>query len=121
MKKRSKTERLRSTPPRQSWRERLHQSRVPLVVCGLALAIYLRSLFFGFIRVGLPQNSSLAFVESVWTALERALLSSVVLHLDVARAHGRRPLALGLASLECSVACRRHISGVPAVPEADGE
>lgn len=75
----------------------------------------------GAIVAILPPTSRLAFVESVWTALERALLSSVVLHLDVARAHGRRPLALGLASLECSVACRRHISGVPAVPEADGE
>ena len=69
----------------------------------------------------LPPTSRLAFVESAGTELDGALLSSVVLHLDVARAHRRRPLPLGLASLEYFVACRRHISGVPAVPEADGE
>src|ERR1017187_4951608 len=72
MKKRSKAERLKSTPPRQSWRERLHQSRIPLVVCGLALAIYLRSLFCGFIRDDLPQIVNNPQVQS-WQYFPRLL------------------------------------------------
>jgi len=72
MKKISKAERLRSTPPRQSWRERLHQSRIPLVVCGLALAIYSRSLFCGFIRDDLPQIVNNPQVQS-WQYFPRLL------------------------------------------------
>lgn len=72
MKKRSKAERLRSTPPRQSWHERLHQSRIPLVVCGLALAIYSRSLFCGFIRDDLPQIVNNPQVQS-WQYFPRLL------------------------------------------------
>ena len=72
MKKRSKAERLRRTPPRQSWRERLHQSRIPLVVCGLALAIYSRSLFCGFIRDDLPQIVNNPQVQS-WQYFPRLL------------------------------------------------
>jgi len=72
MKKISKAERLRSTPPRQSWRERLHQSRIPLVVCGLALAIYSRSLFCGFIRDDVPQIVNNPQVQS-WQYFPRLL------------------------------------------------
>ena len=71
-KKRSTAERLRSTPPRQSWRERLHQSRIPLVVCGLALAVYSRSLFCGFVRDDVPQIVHNPQVQS-WQYLPRLL------------------------------------------------
>jgi len=79
-KKRSTAERLRSTPPRQSWRERLHESRVPLVVCGLALAVYSRSLFCGFVRDDLPQIVNNPQVQS-WQYLPRLLGSHLWSHL----------------------------------------
>lgn len=72
--KKSKADRLRSTPPRQNWRERLHQSRVPLAACGLALAVYSRSLFCGFIRDDLPQIVNNPQVQS-WEYLPRILTS----------------------------------------------
>ena len=42
MKKTSKAERLRSTPSRQSWRERLHQSCVPLAVAATRAYLIVR-------------------------------------------------------------------------------
>jgi tetratricopeptide (TPR) repeat protein len=74
MKKRSKADGLRSTPPRQNWRERLLQSRVPLAACGLALAVYSRSLFCGFVRDDLPQIVNNPQVQS-WEYLPRILTS----------------------------------------------
>ena len=74
MKKRSKADGLRSTSPRQNWRERLHQSRVPLAACGLALAVYSRSLFCGFVRDDLPQIVNNPQVQS-WEYLPRILTS----------------------------------------------
>jgi tetratricopeptide (TPR) repeat protein len=74
MKKRSKAERLASTPLQRSWRERLHQACVPLVVCGLALAVYSRSLFCGFVRDDLPQIVNNPQVQS-WQYLPQILTS----------------------------------------------
>ncbi len=91
MQKRSKADRLRSTPPRQTWRTRLHQSSVPLVVCGLALAVYSRSLFCGFIRDDLPQIVNNPEVQS-WQYLPQILTSHLWSHMAGYHAHFYRPL-----------------------------
>jgi Gpi18-like mannosyltransferase len=91
MKKTSKAERLRSTPQRQSWRERLHQSCVPLAVCSLALAVYSRSLFCGFIRDDLPQIVNNPQVQS-WQYLPQILTSHLWGHMAGYHALFYRPL-----------------------------
>jgi len=91
MKKRSKAARLRGTPPRLSWRERSHQSRVPLAVCGLASAVYARSLFCGFIRDDLPQIVRNPQVQS-WQYLPQILTSHLWNHMAGHRALFYRPL-----------------------------
>ncbi len=91
MNKGGKAERLRNTPPRQSWRERLHQSSVPLTVCGLALAVYSRSLFCGFIRDDLPQIVNNPQVQS-WQYLPEILTSHLWSHMAGYHALFYRPL-----------------------------
>jgi protein O-mannosyl-transferase len=91
MKKGSKAERLRGTPPLQSWRERLHRSRVPLAVCGLALAVYSRSLFCGFIRDDVPQIVSNPQVQS-WQYVPQILTSHLWKHDASFHALFYRPL-----------------------------
>jgi len=72
MKKRSKAEGPRSTPPRPSWSERIREARVPLAVCGLAFLVYSRSLFCGFVRDDLQQIVQNPQVHS-WSYLPRLL------------------------------------------------
>jgi Gpi18-like mannosyltransferase len=91
MKKRSKAEGLGSTPLRWDWRERLHQARVPLAVCGLALAVYSRSLFCGFVRDDFPQIVNNPQVQS-WQYLSQILTSHLWHHLAQYHALFYRPL-----------------------------
>jgi len=91
MKKGSKTERQRGAPPRPSWRERLHQSRVPLAVCGLALVVYSRSLFCGFISDDLPQIVKNPQVQS-WQYLPQILGSQLWSQMARSQAFFYRPL-----------------------------
>jgi hypothetical protein len=91
MEKGSKAKRLKGTPPRQSWRERLYQSRVPLAVCGLPLGVYSRSLFCGFIRDDLPQIVNNPQVQS-WQYLPQILTSHLWNHMAPHHALFYRPL-----------------------------
>ncbi len=91
MKKKSKAERLRSTPLQLSWRERLHQAGVPLAVCGLALAVYSRSLFCSFIRDDVPQIVNNPQVQS-WRYLPLILTSHLWSHMARSHALFYRPL-----------------------------
>ncbi len=72
MKKRSKADRPRSISPRRSWRERSWEARLSLVACGLAMAVYSRSLFCGFVRDDGAQIVRNPQVQS-WQYLPRLL------------------------------------------------
>lgn len=91
MTKKYKANRLMSIPARPSWRERLFQSRIPLVVCGLALVVYSRSLFCGFIRDDLPQIVHNPQVQS-WQYLPQILTLQLWNHIPGFQAHFYRPL-----------------------------
>lgn len=91
MKKRSNAERLRNTQPQRSWHERLQQARVPLAVCGLALAVYSRSLFCGFVRDDVPQIVNNPQVQS-WQYLSQILTSRLWNHMARSNALFYRPL-----------------------------
>ncbi len=91
MKQRSKAERLRGKRPRPSWRERLHQSRIPLAVCGLALVVYARSLFCGFVRDDFQQIVRNPQVQS-WQYLPQILTSHLWNQIVGHRAIFYRPL-----------------------------
>jgi tetratricopeptide (TPR) repeat protein len=90
MKKRSKSEKLTSIAP-PGWPERLRQSRVALAVCGLALAVYSRSLFCGFVRDDVPQIVNNPQVQS-WQYLPQILTSRLWSHMAVSQALFYRPL-----------------------------
>jgi len=77
--KRSNAETLPGTPS-LTWRERLRQSRVALAVCGLALAVYSRSLFCGFVRDDFPQIVNNPQVQS-WRYLSQILTSHLWSHM----------------------------------------
>jgi tetratricopeptide (TPR) repeat protein len=91
MKKISKAEGTMSTRPRLSWRERLHRVRLPMAVCGVALAVYSRSLFCGFIRDDIPQIVNNPQVQS-WQYLEQILTSHLWNHMEWNNAFFYRPL-----------------------------
>src|SRR5271166_4357296 len=91
MKKRSNAERLRNTQPQRSWRERLQHARVPLAVCALALAVYSRSLFCGFVRDDVPQIVNNPQVQS-WQYLSQILTSRLWNHMARSSALFYRPL-----------------------------
>jgi tetratricopeptide (TPR) repeat protein len=74
-----------------NWHERLRQYRVPLFVCGLALVVYSRSLFCGFIRDDLPQIVYNPQVQS-WEYLPELLTSHLWSHIPGFQAHFYRPL-----------------------------
>ncbi len=57
---------------RRGWRELLREVRVPLAVCGVALLVYTRSLFCGFVRDDIPQIVRNPQVQS-WDYLPRLL------------------------------------------------
>ncbi len=54
------------------WTQRWREVRVPLTVCGLALLVYTRSLFCGFVRDDIPQIVNNPQVQS-WDYLPRLL------------------------------------------------
>lgn len=91
MKKQNKSGRRRGTSRAPSWREHLHQSRVPLAVCGLALAVYSRSLFCGFIRDDFQQIVNNPQVQS-WQYLPQILTSHLWNHIASHHAFFYRPL-----------------------------
>jgi protein O-mannosyl-transferase len=91
MKKRRRANQVKSMPPRRNWRERLVQSRVPLVVCGLALVVYSRSLFCGFIRDDIPQIVHNPQVQS-WQYIPQILTLQLWNHIPGFEAHFYRPL-----------------------------
>jgi len=72
MKKAKRIEAAKADRPRPSWPERLREARVPLAVCGLALLVYTRSLFCGFVRDDIPQIVHNPQVQS-WDYLPRLL------------------------------------------------
>jgi protein O-mannosyl-transferase len=90
MKKRGKSEKAAS-PATLSWPERLRQSRVALAVCGLAFAVYSRSLFCGFVRDDVPQIVNNPQVQS-WQYLPQILTSRLWSHMAVSQALFYRPL-----------------------------
>jgi Gpi18-like mannosyltransferase len=91
MKKKRKINQTKDMQPRRRWRERLHQSRIPLVVCGLALGVYSRSLFCGFIRDDIPQIVHNPQVQS-WQYLPEILTLQLWNHIPGFQAHFYRPL-----------------------------
>ncbi len=91
MKKKRKINQTKSMQTQRSWRERLVHSRVPLVVCGLALAVYSRSLFCGFIRDDIPQIVHNPQVQS-WQYLPEILSMQLWNHIPGFQAHFYRPL-----------------------------
>jgi tetratricopeptide (TPR) repeat protein len=91
MRKKFRTGRPGSRPPRPSWGERLRQSWVPLAVCGLALVVYSRSLFCGFIRDDLPQIVHNPQVQS-WQYLPQILTQHLWNHIPQFQALFYRPL-----------------------------
>lgn len=72
MKKAKRIETAKVDAPRPSWPQRLREIRVPLLVCGLALLVYTRSLFCGFVRDDIPQIVNNPQVQS-WDYLPRLL------------------------------------------------
>jgi len=58
--------------PGRSWLQRLRKVRLPLVVCGMALLVYTRSLFCGFVRDDIPQIVQNRQVQS-WEYLPQLL------------------------------------------------
>jgi Gpi18-like mannosyltransferase len=91
MKKKRKINQTKNMQPGRGRRERLLQSRVPLVVCGLALAVYSRSLFCGFIRDDIPQIVHNPQVQS-WQYLPEILTLQLWNHIPGFQAHFYRPL-----------------------------
>jgi len=91
MKKRRKASQVKGMPPRRNWRERLRESQVPLVVCGLALVVYARSLFCGFIRDDIPQIVHNPQVQS-WQYVPQILTLQLWNHIPGFQAHFYRPL-----------------------------
>ena len=72
MKKAKRIATAKGDAPGRSWPQRLREVRVPLLVCGLALLVYTRSLFCGFVRDDLPQIVHNPQVQS-WDYLPRLL------------------------------------------------
>ncbi|MGA2979567.1 MAG: hypothetical protein ABSD76_08250 [Terriglobales bacterium] len=91
IKQKSKTKGPSSPPSRRSWRDRLRQSCVPLAVCGLALAVYSRSLLCGFIRDDLTQIVANPQVQS-WQYLPQLLTSHLWSQMAGSYALFYRPL-----------------------------
>jgi hypothetical protein len=108
MKKKGKSEKAASPVP-VSWPERLRQSRGALAVCGLAFAVYSRSLFCGFVRDDVPQIVNNPQVQS-WQYLPQILTSRLWSHMAVSQALFYRPLfsfwmLMVVASFQRPVAC----------------
>ena len=72
MKKAKRSESAGRLSARAVWRESLLANRAPLATCGLALLIYLPSLFCGFIRDDYPQIVNNRQVQS-WEYLPQLL------------------------------------------------
>jgi Tfp pilus assembly protein PilF len=70
MKKRQRNEAPKNPHPQKNLRERLWEARLPLAACGLAMVVYSRSLFCGFVRDDLPQIVQNPQVQS-WEHLAR--------------------------------------------------
>ncbi len=81
----------RTPPPWENWRERLSKSWTPLAVCSLALVVYSRSLFCGFIRDDLPQIVHNPQVQS-WQYLPQILTLHLWNHIPQFQALFYRPL-----------------------------
>jgi protein O-mannosyl-transferase len=78
-----------SKPPKlRRW---LRESRLPLAICGLALLVYSRSLFCGFVRDDIPQIVRNPQVQS-WEYLPRLLGSHLWSQLGPATQLFYRPL-----------------------------
>jgi Tfp pilus assembly protein PilF len=91
MRNRYKAEGPRTKRRGTKWRERLAGARVPLAVCGLALVVYSRSLFCGFIRDDSTQIVSNPQVQS-WQYLPEILTSHLWSHSVGFYPHFYRPL-----------------------------
>src|ERR1700730_16906031 len=91
MQKRFKADGLGSAPPGNAWRERFRQRGVPLAACALALVVYSRSLFCGFIRDALPQIVHNPQVQS-WQYLPQILTLHLWSHIPQFQALFYRPL-----------------------------
>src|ERR1700730_10551099 len=91
MQKSFKADRLGSTPPGKRWHGRLHQFWVPLAAGALALVVYSRSLFCGFIRDDLPQIVHNPQVQS-WQYLPQILTLHLWNHIPQFQALFYRPL-----------------------------
>ncbi len=91
MKKRSKAAETMNTRLRLRRHERLRRVRLPLAACGLALAVYSRSLFCGFIRDDIPQIVNNPQVQS-WQYLEQILTSHLWNQMAWNNAFFYRPL-----------------------------
>jgi Flp pilus assembly protein TadD len=91
MNKKRRANRGTITLPKRRWRERLVQSWIAVVVCGLALVVYSRSLFCGFIRDDIPQIVHNPQVQS-WQYLPQILTLQLWNHIPGFQAHFYRPL-----------------------------
>ena len=76
MKSLKNTEARKGIRPQPGWRERLWEARLPLAACGLAMAVYSRSLFCGFVRDDGPQIVHNPQVQS-WQYLPQLLGSNL--------------------------------------------
>jgi protein O-mannosyl-transferase len=72
MRKTKKVTTSRQDSPRPTWGQRLREARLPLLVCALALLVYSRSLFCGFVRDDIPQIVNNRQVQS-WDYLPQLL------------------------------------------------
>ena len=72
MKRVKKIGTAKGAAPGRSWRQRWRAIRLPAVVCGLAVLVFARSLFCGFVRDDLPQIVHNPQVQS-WDYLPRLL------------------------------------------------
>jgi protein O-mannosyl-transferase len=75
----------------QSFAQRLRDTRMPLIVCGLALVVYPRSLFCGFVRDDFQQIVNNRQVQS-WEYLPQLLGSHLWSQMQEQPVHFYRPL-----------------------------
>ncbi len=90
-KQRDNAGRLKSTSPPPKRSGRLRPSRIALAVCSLALAVYSRSLFCGFLRDDFPQIVNNPQVQS-WQYLSQILTSHLWNHMALYHTRFYRPL-----------------------------
>jgi protein O-mannosyl-transferase len=89
--KTAETEASKRSVRQQTFVQRLRDARMPLTVCGLALAVYPRSLFCGFVRDDFQQIVNNRQVQS-WEYLPQLLGSHLWSQVREQPVHFYRPL-----------------------------